>query len=206
METLKYNKGKLECYEKVISKTGKSYNKAIYFGTGYYFKGEFLARTKYRALEILRKRIEDKGREMARDFFERQNPFLTGKKYMPEETNVIFEHHEKQKAITEKIEKSKKWYYDKLKYISLEDKLEKLKKEIRETKEKQEKIIKKGRWKKDRLHFKAESIEKVKKELDNVVLTRDDLGINEDSIKFKDMLNGKFHYNFYNNRLKGGTN
>src|SRR3990167_10579888 len=108
---------------KRISKQGE---KPVKYSSdrGYYFKGEFLHLYKSHALKII-------GEKMLSDCLD----FKQAKEVHPDEWQLIHREFLKSRRSIKKAAKKKQWYYLKQRIQSKKDKIERLKEEIKNTKE-----------------------------------------------------------------------
>jgi hypothetical protein len=91
---------KLFQFRKLSKRTGTQ--------AGYYFKGEFLGRYYFKALQILRERIEDAGSKIGD---KSRTNWEKGMEICPDEWQVIHEEYQKGVVRTNKIHEKKKPYY-----------------------------------------------------------------------------------------------
>jgi len=99
--------------------------------TGYYFKKEFLSRYKTKAIEILRKRIEDAG----------DGDFIKGKDIAVDEWKVINKEYIKSCEKTKKTNQTKKPYWNKLKDRTIQRRIIRLGEKISDLEDRKKEII-----------------------------------------------------------------
>lgn len=133
-------------------------SKGIYDETGYYLNGKFLDRYKSNAIEILRDKITKAG----------NGSFEEGKNKAKAEWEAVNKEYIKSCEATEKIRQTKKPYWDKLKILTLRNKISRLKEKIDWINERKQNLINEFEEKIVRINNEIEKIEeRIQNETEN---------------------------------------